>query len=91
MFIEWPESPPQELPLHPLRKPPNPQGPSEESPPVGTPGASWSELVSLLSLSTLVTGAVVKEERLRECSREEDVGVEDALLAMLFASAVHLF
>lgn len=59
--------------------------------PVGTPGASWSELVSLLSLSTLVTGAVVKEERLRECSREEDVGVEDALLAMLFASAVHLF
>lgn len=57
-------------------------------------GVLRSEPVSLLSPCTLVTGAVVKEESClhRECSGEEDVGVEDALLAMLFAaSAVHLF
>lgn len=60
---------------------------------MGSSGALWSEPVSLLSLSTLVTGAVVKEESgsLGECSREEDVGVEDVLLAMLSASTGHLF
>lgn len=70
------------------------QGPSEGALTVGSSGALWSEPMSLLSPSTLVTGAVVKEESCRrgECSGEEDVGVEDALLAMLFAtSAVHLF